>query len=214
MTTIELYFDYVSPYAYLAWVDLGRIAARRGLEIQPRPVLFAGLLGASGALGPAEIPAKRRWMWRDVVRCATRRDVPFRGPPAHPFNPLLALRVSLAAPGPERRDVVDALFRAAWEHGRDLADPNVVRDTIAGLDPDALLARAASDDGKRALRDATQAAIDRGVFGVPTCYVGDEPFFGADRLDDLELHLDGKLSIDEALVRSLIERPAAATRSR
>src|SRR5512140_3653821 len=94
MSAIRFCFDYVSPYAYLAWTQIHALAARHGREVTPVPVLFAALLDAAGTKGPAEIPAKRGYVFKDVLRSAHRLRVPLVPPPAHPFNPLLALRVS------------------------------------------------------------------------------------------------------------------------
>src|SRR5690349_6890439 len=93
--TIRFYFDYESPNAYLAWTQLPQLAARHGYAVEARPVLYAGLLEAHGQLGPAEIPAKGRWMSRNLARKARLLGVPLNPPAFLPFNPLLALRISL-----------------------------------------------------------------------------------------------------------------------
>ena len=94
MTTVKFYFDVISPYAWLAWRPLVGIVARHNLNLQPVPVLFAGLLQANGQLGPAEIPRKRLWLIKDVMRRAASQGLKVSVPPTHPFNPLLALRVA------------------------------------------------------------------------------------------------------------------------
>src|SRR5580704_13191348 len=113
--SIQLYFDYVSPYSYLAWHLVRRVAARDGRSVEPIPILFAGVLDALGTRGPAEVLARRRYLIRDVVRKAAVADVPFGLPATHPFNPLLALRLSsLPLPPADRLAMIDAFWTAIW----------------------------------------------------------------------------------------------------
>ncbi len=200
MRVIRFYFDFISPFAYLAWTQLPALGAR----IEPVPILFAALLDAHGTKGPAEVPAKRRNLIHDVARKAQRLGVPIEVPFAHPFNPLLALRVA-CLPGTDQTAVIDTLFRAAWVERRDITDPAVV----GALVGESLVARAA--EAKPALRAQTDAAIARGVFGVPTLAIADELFWGTDALPDLARYLDGARVPAEWLARweSL---PAAAVR--
>jgi 2-hydroxychromene-2-carboxylate isomerase len=197
---IELCFDFVSPYAYLAWHRLPALAARHGLAIVPVPVVFGAILGAHGTLGPAEVPAKRAYLVKDTVRAARAAGVPFGPPPAHPFNSLLALRVAIQAPA-----LIDRLFAAVWSgHGSGVDDPAVVAAIAddAGLDGAALVAAARTDDVKQRLRASTERAIARGVFGVPTMIVGGELFFGNDSFDHLDRFLAGRDPVtDEDLAR-------------
>ena len=200
---IRFLFDYISHNAYLAWTQLGPLAERFGRDIEIEPVLFAGLLNAHGQLGPAEVPPKARWMMLDVVRKARRLGVPIAPPRTHPFNPLLALRITHACPaGDERRRLVDALFRAVWGESVDVSSPaDVARvASAAGLDGAKLVEAAASDTAKRRLRETTDRALADGVFGVPTFLVDGALFWGFDDLDHLELFLAGKdpLHADDA----------------
>ncbi len=137
MTTIRFSFDYVSPNAYLAWTQLPALAARHGATIEPVPVLFAGLLAAHGQLGPAEIPAKIRWMAKNNLRKAARLGVALNPPAFHPFNPLTALRVSSLPLEPAARDaLVGALFEAVWVRRLHVAEPDVVAGLSDGVRPD------------------------------------------------------------------------------
>jgi 2-hydroxychromene-2-carboxylate isomerase len=205
VSAVRFYFDYVSPNAYLAWSALPGIAARRGVALEPVPVLFAGLLEAHGQLGPAEVPAKMRWMWRNNLRKAAHLGIALEPPAFHPFNPLLALRVSsLPLDAATRSALVDALFGAVWARGLHVSDPAVVT-TIAdglGLDGAALVAAAGEEDAKARVRRQTDDAIARGVFGVPTMAVGPdlgaELFWGYDDLPHLERFLDADDPVDEA----------------
>jgi 2-hydroxychromene-2-carboxylate isomerase len=192
MSTLRFHFDVISPYAWLAWTQIHTLADRYGATVEPVPVLFAGLLNHHGQLGPAEIPAKRRYVYEDCFRHADALGLPIQAPPHHPFNPLLALRVAgLDAPANVRRRLIDALFSAVWCDGTGVEDRAHIEALAeaAGL-PDAV-ARATEPQAKLALRDATTRAIEEGVFGVPTILVDTSLFWGLDSLPHLERYLQG-----------------------
>lgn len=195
MSPLDFYFDYISHNAYLAWTQVHALAARHRRELRPVPVVFGALLSRWGQLGPAEVRPKARWMVRDVARKALRLGVPLAPPHSHPFNPLLALRVTCQVEETEaRRRLIDALFRAAWAEGRDVTSPQVVAATAseAGLDGHALVAGAAQSEVKEQLRRLTEEAADRGVFGVPTMIADGELFWGFDDFTHLEAFLRGE----------------------
>lgn len=176
MKSADWYFDFVSPFAYLQSEQLASLAGR--LTVRYRPVLFAGLLGANGQKGPAEIPSKRTFTYRFCVWEARRLGIPFKFPPEHPFNPLPLLRLALAcdcAP-----DAVHRIFRFVWRDGR-LPDLPIEWAELTGElgIPDAW-SRIAEPGIKEALRRNTDEAIARGVFGVPTLAIGGDLFWGAD----------------------------------
>ena len=194
-SSVDFYFDYLSPYAYLAWRCLPEVTEPRGIEIVPRPVLFAGLLNHWGQLGPAEIPPKGQHVSKDTRRFAALRDIPLRSPRYHPFRPLTALRVSLAeVSGSEQKQAITAIFNMGWAEGFDLGNPDDIRAALdeAGLDGAGLVAAASEPAAKETLRSTTETAIGRGVFGIPTMMVADELFWGLDQLPYLALYLDGK----------------------
>lgn len=210
---VEFYFDPISPYSWLAARQCSRLDAG-GAALDFRPVLFAGLLAAHGNKGPAEMPAKRAYTMRDVLRQAARLGVPAKGPPTHPFNPLRALRMCIALDdAADRRRFGTALMDAAWEHGLDLSDDAVLTRIACDcrLDGAALLARSGEADVKQRLVAATSAAIAAGVFGVPTFRVDGELFWGADRIDAVLWRLQGH-TIDEEMLAEVLARPASATR--
>jgi 2-hydroxychromene-2-carboxylate isomerase len=214
---LRFYFDYISHNAYLAATQLPALARRYGREVEYTPVLFAGLLNAYGQLGPAEVPPKARWMMLDVARKARRLGVPFAPPASHPFKPLLALRVSHAAPqGPERARLVAALFRAVWGESRDISSAEEVTRIAdaAGLDGAALVAAAGSDDAKLLLRDATDGAVSAGVFGVPSFLVDSTLFWGFDDLVHVELALAGRDPLTAEDVARFTSYSATARRRR
>ncbi len=217
MTTVTLWFDFISPYAWLAMVQAETFAAERGVAWDPRPIVYGKMLDATGLVGPVETSAKRRYTWLDVARAAARIGRPLVGPPAHPFRSLEALRTAcLFLDRPEALALVVALADAAWRDGRDLADRAVLEDVVAscGLDADRLGERIAEPAVKQRLRDLTEDAIARGVFGVPTFGLGVELFWGHDRMAALAERLAGAAPPDPEVVRRLIERPAAAWRAR
>ena len=217
MTTrspLRFYFDFISHNAYIAWTQLHPLAQRHGRTVEPIPVLFAGLLNANGQKGPAEIPAKARWMATDLLRKAARLNVPLRAPASHPFNPLVSLRAALVPTDPaERRRLIDVVFRAAWVDGQDISKADVIATVLnaAGLDGAAIVAATQSDAIKQRLRHETDTAIAQLVFGVPTVIVDDELFWGFDDFGHLELFLAGKDPLDRSqLDEWLNTRPSAS----
>jgi len=192
---VDFYFDYLSPYAYLASREIPALCERKGVELHLKPVLFAGLLNHWGQRGPAEIPPKATHTAKECMRHALLREIPFRPPRHHPFNPLTALRASLAeVAGDEQLHVMRAIYDMGWGGGGDLGNPEEIASALsaAGLDGAAIVERANSPLAKEALRRDTADAIARGVFGIPTMLAGDELFWGLDQLDHLELFLEGK----------------------
>ncbi|HVG05313.1 MAG TPA: DsbA family protein, partial [Burkholderiaceae bacterium] len=155
---IRFYFDYISPNAYLAWTQLPALAERNGCRIEPVPVLFAGLLEAHRQLGPAEVAPKMRWMWKNIARKAVMIGVPLNAPAFHPFNPLLALRVSsLPLPVAQKWKLIEALFAAVWVRGMHIANSTVVEQVAneAQLDGASLVAQASQSECKAQLRMQT-----------------------------------------------------------
>jgi 2-hydroxychromene-2-carboxylate isomerase len=212
---MRVYFDFVSPYAYVAWRRLPALAARHGRAIVPVPVVFGALLSTHGIRGPAEVPAKRSYLLKDVYRKARRAGAPFVLPPAHPFNPLLALRVaSLPMPDDARVRLVDTLFTSTWGGGRGVESPESVARAAgdAGLDGDALVRAASEPEAKARLRAQTGEAIAAGVFGVPTVVADGELFWGVDALEGLEELLDGVGRVPPELVAQWAGLPASVHR--
>lgn len=218
MHRILFYFDYESPNAYLAWAQLPALAARNGAVFEPIPVLYAGLLDAHGQLGPGEVPAKALWMTKNVARKAALLGLELNPPAYLPFNPLLALRVTLLARTDEERSaLIDALFRAVWVRALHVSEPAVVERVAGelGLDGADLVARAQEPEVKARLRRQTEEAVGRGVFGVPAMLVGDELFWGYDDFPFLELFLAGEDPLPaESRGNNLRLRPASAARRR
>jgi len=170
-------FDVISPFSYLSLKEFYRLPA--SIEFEYIPVLFAGLLKHFGQVGPAEITSKRQWTYRFVLWRARTLGIPMRFPPAHPFNPLLALRLIIAAGSNHR--AVETVFDAVFLHGRDVSDRAVIADLAQKLNI-ANPEQALSDPAvKQKLRANTEWAIGRGVFGVPTFVIGEEIFWATTR---------------------------------
>ena len=208
MKRIDWYFDYVSPFAYFQSQRLGEFAGIA--EIRPVPVLFAGLLNATGALGPAELPAKRLWTYRFCQFAADRAGIPFRMPPAHPFNPLRILRLSVALDNDPA--TIDAIFRFVWAEGR---DPGAQwPDLTAALGVADADTRIEAETVKAALRDNTAAAVAAGVYGVPTLKIDGQAFWGVDGTDFAFAYLADPGILETDAMKRLETLPAAAERRR
>lgn len=213
---IRFLFDYISPYAYLAWTQLPALAARHGREVEPVPLLFAGLLNALGTKGPAEVAPRRVYIFKHTWRLAHGFGVPLTPPPAHPFNPLLALRVTAAVEDLEaRRRLVSALFAAVWGGGGGVEGAERVGALVgsAGLDAQALLAAAQSPAVKERIRRNTEEALAAGAFGVPTFLVEGELFFGVDSMGHLEQFLRGEDPLRPEELERWRHLPASASRT-
>ncbi|NQD91656.1 2-hydroxychromene-2-carboxylate isomerase [Pseudomonas sp. CrR25] len=183
---VEFFFDFGSPTSYLAWTQLPRIAAAAGAEILWRPMLLGGVFKATGNQSPVAVPAKGRYMLQDLARFARRYAVPMTFNPCFPINTLPLMRGAAGyLDTPRFQPYLKAIFEALWVHQQHLGKPEVLSEvlTAAGFDP-AEFARLVSDEAvKQRLKAITEEAIERGVFGAPSFFVGDELHFGQDRLD-------------------------------
>jgi len=213
--TVPLYFDFISPYAYFAHLQVERIEKKHGVKVEYRPVLFAGLLDHHGQLGPAEIESKREVTFRDIARYAARHEIALTGPAAHPFVPTTALRLALPeVSGDAQVQVIDTLYRAGWGRGLDLGDPVQLAAVLEdeGLPGEAWVGRTREPEVKAALRASTEAAVAKGVFGVPTFEVHGELIWGNDRVSTVEAILAGVDPLPEAAAQRLLAIPRAVTR--
>ena len=194
MKTVRFYFDFLSPFAYLASEEIEVLCDNNGAQAVFKPVLFPGLLNHWGQRGPAEIPPKAAHTLRQCLRYAHHRGVPLRSPKYHPFRPLTALRACLATEDCQRATAVHALFRHGWAVGGDLGSDGAIAAALtrAGLDGTALVKAAGQRVFKAKLKAETEAAIAEGVFGIPTMIVDDELFWGLDQLPYVALHLQGR----------------------
>jgi 2-hydroxychromene-2-carboxylate isomerase len=187
--TLEVYFDFSSPWGYLGTTQIDALAARTGATIVWRPLLLGGLFKS---LGQSDVPllamsaAKQRWMNRELERYAARWGVPFRFPSRFPLRSVELLRIWFALPEARRAEFTTRTMRAIWADDADVGDESVLASLI-GDDHAAIRARAATDEIKSMLRAATEAALRANVFGVPTFVVdGRDLYWGQDRLDLVE----------------------------
>ncbi|POF38852.1 disulfide bond formation protein DsbA [Pseudomonas laurylsulfativorans] len=186
--TVEFLFDLGSPTTYLAYTQLPAICEQTDSQLIYIPILLGGVFKATGNASPATIPAKGRHMILDLDRYARRYGVPLKFNPHFPINTLMLMRAAtgIQLHHPERFIAfIDCLFRALWVDGRNLNDPATVAAVLSdnGFDPNEVLALTADETVKATLKDNTEKAVQRGVFGVPSMFVDNQLYFGQDRLD-------------------------------
>jgi 2-hydroxychromene-2-carboxylate isomerase len=212
MRHITFHFDFISPYAYLAFESLPQALKGLSHEVEYRPVLFAGFLKHHGQLGPAEIAPKREWTYRQVQWLAHTQGIPLQMPARHPFNPLAVLRLALACgrDGTVNRYVAETAFRHVWRGGADAADAGHVEQLRALLQP---RRDPAGDEVKAELKANTEAATARGLFGVPTCEVDGKLFWGLDGLPMLRAYLQGDPWFASGAWEGAATLPAGKTRT-
>jgi 2-hydroxychromene-2-carboxylate isomerase len=189
MKHITFYLDFISPYAYLAFEHMPEALKGHSYTVTYKPILFAALLKHHGQLGPAEMPGKRDWTYRQVLWQARQLGLDLQLPAAHPFNPLALLRLAVAceAQGLPNRYVCETLMRHVWRGGADAADTQRLHTVTELLAP----ARDVnSDEVKAQLKAHTEEAIQHGVFGVPTLAVDGKLFWGFDALPMLRDYLN------------------------
>lgn len=187
--TVEFYFDLGSPTAYLACTQLPAIAERAGAKLEYRPMLLGGVFQAIGSETPVNLPPRGAYMSRDIPRCAAYYGVPYNANPHFPVNTLQVMRGAIVAQEDgELERYMDTVNTAIWVDQKDMSQPEVIAETLqsAGLDAEKYAARMQDPAVKETLKTETAAAVKRGVFGAPTMFVGDEMFFGQDRLDYVE----------------------------
>ncbi len=181
--TLEFFYDYVSSYSYMA---NNAVRSLEGVEVRYRPMFLGGVMKATGNSPPGNVPAKGRYLAKDLGRWARHYGIPFRFNSIFPQNTLSALRLALVA---QHRGTFDAvhqsLFDGMYVHDQDLSDPEVLAGIVsaAGLDADDYLAAIGDRAIKDELKANTEEAVARGAFGAPTFFVGEEMFFGNDRFD-------------------------------
>jgi 2-hydroxychromene-2-carboxylate isomerase len=192
---LEFYFDYGSPNAYLAQMRLPEILERTGARVEHRIMLLGGVFLATGNSSPAANKLKAPNGARDLQRFVNRYRVPFRHNPHFPVNTLKLMRGAVVAEAEGFLDrYSEIVYRGMWRDGLLMSDEQVLAPLLraGGIDDRHLLARIGEDEVKDKLKAYTEAAVKRGVFGAPTFFVGDEMFFGQDRLDFVEEALLGR----------------------
>ncbi len=214
---VDLYFDFISPFAYFAWRNLAQLEREGRLSIDPKPILFGALLSYHGHLGPAEIPEKRIYTFKTVNRYAAKRKMQMNWPKSHPFNPLLALRLATkAVAGAQQALVINCIFEAIWAEGIEGASPEELSAALdkAGLNAKKLMEKAAQNEAKEELKQNFAEGLQAGAFGVPTMIAGEELFWGNDGIEDLLNYIDDKDPLDKEHVQEVLSRPRGIDRKR
>lgn len=209
MTRAKWYFDFLSPFAYFQIARFSKLPSE--LEIEARPVVFGAILKHWGQLGPAEIPPKRRFVYRLFQWNADQMGIPFAMPPLHPFNPLPALRLCIAAGGQieHARAVFDVIYGQGVQP--DSAEGvQAIADALGIFDPEAAMSDVAVKD---ALRSNTEAAIADGAFGVPTFVVNGEIFWGDDATEMMLGYLNNPSLFETTEMKRISFMPMGLTRA-
>jgi 2-hydroxychromene-2-carboxylate isomerase len=195
MTRVEFFYDYASAYSYLAHREIERIASEAGAELAFRPMVLGFVFKATGNTMPAAVPAKAAYMASDVPRWARHYGLPFRMPSVFPVNTIRALRGAIVALQDGGFPAYHhAVMEAYWAREKDIGDRDVLAAVTreAGLDAECLLARTEDAAIKDRLKANTDEAISRGVFGAPTFFIGDDMYWGNDRLHFVAAALRGR----------------------
>lgn len=198
MATLTYYFDFVSPYTYLAQTQLPALLERTGSEIEYKPILLGALHKSHEMVSPAFIPAKASWLARDCKMWAKHYDVPMKWCKPFPFNSLFLQRAAayVQQTQPELMGTfVNRTFQALWEEKLDSTDPQALGEFLQslGLDAEAVLAATQQDEIKNVVKANTSEAKEVGLFGAPGFVVGEHVLFGQDRLHFVEAALNGQL---------------------
>lgn len=189
MKSVEFCFDYVSPMSYFGWIRLKEMRQRLDFEIRFTPIFLGGVMQATGNRPPGMIQAKGDFMKLDISRHCKRFRVPFSFNPDFPLNTRALLRTTIGLAGhPDFEKLVDAGFRHMWVEPKNLGDDEILRRVLEqeGFDADVLLDLAVRQENKDKLLENTEGAVARGVYGAPSFFVGDQLYFGQDRLDFVE----------------------------
>jgi 2-hydroxychromene-2-carboxylate isomerase len=196
---VEFFFDLVSPYSYLAYGRVNRICEEHGVDLVLRPMLLGAVHKAVGLQAPIEIKSKGRYQLRDIQRWAEHYGLSMTFPDPFPFRTLTTMRAVVALEGDgDLEPFTREAFNLYWEEGgapkgREEADEDEPLREVArriGRRPEEVLEKASSGEAKEALKRSTAEAVERGVFGAPTFFVGDEMFWGNDRLHFVEAALE------------------------
>ena len=186
--TVDFYFDFGSPAAYLAYTQLPKLAAETGATVAWKPMLLGGVFQATGNHSPVTIAAKGKYVFKDFARFAQRYGVPLHPNPHFPINTITLMRATVALQmrsDPRFGEFLQAMFKAIWVDGKNMNDPATVGAVwqADGFDATAMLALCNEQPVKDQLKADTRAAVERGIFGAPTFFIGDTMFWGQDRLD-------------------------------
>jgi 2-hydroxychromene-2-carboxylate isomerase len=205
MKRIEFFFDFLSPYSYLAWTWV----RKQKYEFTYTAVTLATIIKAHETKGPAEIEPKRNYLFKDILRFTKLNNIPFTTPKDLPFNSLYALRLALqSSAGEQQKEIIDAIFRAGWEHGLDIGNDDVLKSVLKekNLYSDDLIEKMESKTARVELKANNEKALKAGLFGVPSFIVDDELFWGNDSTRYLEMYLNELDPLDREKYQQFIEK--------
>ena len=195
MKKIDFYFDFLSPYSYVAWTWV----REQKYEFNFIPVSVPSIISHFGTLGPAQIAPKRNYLFKDLLRYTKLHNLPFTTPLQLPFNSLYSLRLALPeVSGSSQKKVIDAIFRAGWEHGLDIGNDEVLKTVLARaeLPVDEFFNKMESKESRIQLKNNISNALAKNLFGVPSFLVDEEIFWGNDSIKYLEMYLSAKDPLD------------------
>lgn len=202
---INFYFDFLSPYSYVAWTWV----RTQDYDFTYTPVSIPSIISHYGTLGPAQIKPKRNYLFKDLLRYTKMNNIPFTSPKNLPFNSLYALRLALAeVAGESQKEVIDTLFRAGWEHGLDIGSDDVLREILTqkGLPADELFAKMEAREARIHLKNNISKALEQDLFGVPSFLVDEEIFWGNDSIKYLEMYLAGSDPLDHEKYQNFLNK--------
>lgn len=202
---IEFYFDFLSPYSYLAWTWV-RSAP---YEFEFYPVSMATIIASYDTKGPAQIEPKRNYLFKDLLRATKMNNIPFTTPKHLPFNSLYALRLALiGTAGNKQREIIDCIYRAGWEKGLDIGSDDVLKEILKenNLYSDDLIEKMESKNARVELKANVERALQRELFGVPSFVVDGEMFWGYDSTKYLEMYLNGTDPLDREMYQQFIAK--------
>ena len=186
---VEFYYDFGSPTCYLAFYKLRQLEEEGKLEIEYCPILLGGVFKSIGNSAPANIPAKGKYMFDDIIRYAQRYGFEYNFNPHFPLNTLNLMRSAVGMIGDDRFvDFNDILFKAIWRDKKNMGDPEVVKEVIleGGFDLNKIFALSTDQKVKDELKERTGKAVERGLFGAPTMFFDGKMYWGQDRIFMIE----------------------------
>ena len=184
--TLEFYFDIVSPASYLAWTQIPKLISETGAEVAYKPFFLPGVFEGAGSASPITVPAKSKWLFHDLNRWAKMYDVPFVMNDHFPLSSVYAMRgLNNYLDSDKFVPLADAIFKAMWSENRNVNDQQVMTDILnaVGIDPVEYMKKLNDPESKQALVKIGEEAVERGVFGAPTFFVGKFMHWGQDRLE-------------------------------
>lgn len=195
---LDFYFDFLSPFSYLAWCQLREMKFEQKAQINYYPVILSQVIGHYQTKGPSEILPKREYLFKDCLRKAHDFAIPFVVPKKLPFNSLYALRIALSEVAGERQfEFIDRFFRAAWEEGKDLGDTETLAQILG--DDAHLIDQATSALARKELKNNIQKGLGAGVFGVPSFIIEGELFWGHDSIPHLMRFIEGNDPVNQSV---------------